>query len=279
MPKKKSPKPEREDTKTTETLEEEARAKAEKEALLKTLEEKEAKAKAVGIMEEEEKIKEGYIEWMKILEAALFKPMQTAWKSKTVVDFAFETFLVLMALLPKMVEELAKEESRIAKEKNQKTQDARKALIDKSLKAQGTDRLRFVTQIALRAQDWLFDKKHVKFDLAGQVMMHGLTRFQKAHAQKYIFAHRLPLNADGSLNFERFSSRQARRFMQYMYTFVQYEPDFKRYVKSLIRKPLTTTELSQFAYLAGQMNLKSNAPKCIVVSSVLSKPQETRVRN
>lgn len=208
------------------------------------------------------------IDWQKLLDEVLFKPLETA-KSATPADLAMDSFWIGVMTFPKMLEQVLKESRRLSKEHQKKIDEAVKEAIDESLKAKGMTLNSVITQLALRAQDWLFSPQYVSFDSQGRIQKTGLNRVQKAHTQKYLFAHKLPTKSDGTLDFKRFSNYQAKRFAFYMQMYAKYNPPFKAYVQESMESILPRKEIEKMGRFAAQMVLSSSAPNRQVFPSLV----------
>lgn len=206
------------------------------------------------------------IEWQKLLEEALFKPLQET-KKETPADLAFDAFWVGVLGIPKMLDLFLAEQRRLSKENQKKIDAAVKSAIDDSLKAKGLTRNSVMTQLALRGQDFLFSTDFVSFDEKGNVRKHGLNRIQKAHTQKYLFARKLPQNTDGTLAFHHFSSSQAKRFSHYMHIYATYNQAFKAYIQETMESVLSRRDLEKLSRFAVEMTLSGQAPKRRITSA------------
>lgn len=212
----------------------------------------------------------GSIEWQKVLDEALWQQLKEAGKEKTVADMAFATFLSGALFLPKALESAFKEAQRLTKEQHEKLQAAKNKFIEDALKAKGMTKTGLVTQLALRAQEWLFSPKNVILDEKGYVQTRGLTHLQRAHTKKYLFAHTLPVNKDGTLAFNRFSRYQAVRFTKYLLIYAQYDSDFNRYIRSVAETVLSKEELIKLGRFAASMSLKGDTTRHLALGYLVT---------
>ena len=225
------------------------------------------------------------IDWAKFREEVIWKQLDKIDQEKNLADLGLNLFMIVAFEIPAaLILNLTQQMREVNKKNEEKAKTNYNNAIDSNLKQRGYSRNDFISELALKAKQWICDDSA----LQGVDLKHPgkLTPYQKAHLKKYLFAQSLPRTADGKdLDFKKFSRKQRKQYNQYVAIAMRSEP-MHSYINSQTGVRLKNEDLAQFAMTAADMNLagglerdgaylRPKGAKTLAPKDVLKEPRAT----
>lgn len=164
------------------------------------------------------------VEILPAFEAGLQEIHKSIQQAKDPADLAFNLIFGIALGCLKSTENMFKQLNKTMDENNKIKRKQLKAYIDDNLKTNGSSMGKLSAELARYTQSNLLnDPRYANLPAKGK------TRLEKALISKRNFAASLPKKADGSIDFDKMSGAQKRRYTSYM-TALAYSPEWYYYV-------------------------------------------------
>ncbi len=183
----------------------------------------------------------------KIFEKGLSR-LEKLGSGKNPDDLVIQVFEVALLAPIDMMTEWLNQISANMKENNKIRQAKRNEFIDANLRNNGFTMPKLAALLSHDTQEWLLnDPEYKKLPKEGPY-----SKYEKALMEKRDFAASLPKNENGTINFEKMSRAQKKRYTTYMTHYAQVPP-FKNVAYEVTGLALMGKELKEMASKAAKM--------------------------
>ncbi len=189
------------------------------------------------------------MDWLPIFDKTIFDPLKQFKGEKDIGDLVINVGVSLLVNMPMgFVAETLNQKRSNMKESDKKAKEGRESAIDSNLKNRGLSRNDLASQLAHEAKDWILnDPKYKNLPEKGP---HN--DYQKALIEKRDFAASLPKKENGDLDFGKMTSKQQKKYAQYVSIYSQ-SPKWRGYMCEMCGVKIKPDEYKKQAKTAAQM--------------------------
>ncbi|MBE6454861.1 MAG: hypothetical protein E7014_00195 [Alphaproteobacteria bacterium] len=187
-------------------------------------------------------------DWETVYKQGVSKHIDKIGSEKDMADFALDILVAGIMVPLDSLKEYLKQKRLSQKEDAKKAVEKRGEFIADNLRNRGLSKLDLSTKLARDGQKWILqDPNYAIIPEKGPY-----TKYEKALLEKREFAKRLPTKSDGSVDFDKMSSSQRKKYGQYLATYAHL-PEFKNYVYEMTGIKQSYDEMKQIVSASKEM--------------------------
>lgn len=187
-------------------------------------------------------------DWDTVYKQGVSKHIDKIGSEKDMTDLALDILVAGMMVPLDSLKEYLQQKRLSQKEDAKKAVEKRGEFIADNLRNRGLSKLDLSTKLARDGQKWILqDPNYAIIPEKGPY-----TKYEKALLEKREFAKGLPTKSDGSVDFDKMSLSQRKKYGKYLTTYAHL-PEFKNYVYEMTGVKQSYDEMKQIVSTSKEM--------------------------